>query len=178
MNTEQSKFKNIFKSIILPVILSFIIYYVFNALGFINVKVNGNSMFPTLNHDDRLIIYNLSYNPKVGDIVVFKPNENDRNLYIKRIIATEGQKIKVDNDKNKIFIDDKEYVDDFSDNNINMYWDYKEELIVPENSYFVLGDNRDNSLDSRSISVGFVNRDSILGKAYIRVWPLNLFGFL
>lgn len=178
MNTEQSKFKNIFKSIILPIIISFVIYYIFNSLGFINVQVNGNSMFPTLNNNDRLIIYNISYTPKVGDIVVFKPNGDEKNLYIKRIVATQGQKLKVDIYENKIFIDGKEYVDNFSHDNINMYWDHNGEVTVPENSYFVLGDNRDNSLDSRSISVGFVNRESILGKAYLRVWPLNLFGFL
>jgi len=154
-------------------VLAVLIVFIFMMAGFSNVLVQGISMEPTLHGGDRLLLFNLNYEPKNGDIIVFKPSNEDSELYVKRVIASPGQKVNVDFDSNMIYVDDKLLVDKFSLDSSQMISDIKFPVIVPEESYFVLGDNRDNSTDSRDSRVGFANKDQIEGKALLRMWPLN-----
>lgn len=159
------------------VISAILIIFVLMLVGFGNVRVQGISMQPTLHNGDRLLIFNLNYKPSNGDIIVFKPYEGSNELYVKRIIASPGQEVDIDFKKNNVYVDGKLLVDKFSLNSIQMISDLKFPLTVPDNSYFVMGDNRDNSMDSRDSRVGFVDGNSIKGKVVMRMWPLNSIDF-
>ncbi len=152
-------------------------------------QVQGASMQNTLKNDEMLITTNLFYTPKQDDIVVFhQTSGNDMGInkpVIKRVIATEGQKIRIEYSDNgmKILVDGVEYADEhafFDPLRYNIYPQYDFdftsnvfETTVPEGHIFVLGDNRDNSNDSRSLEIGFVDERRILGKAIFRIKPFT-----
>lgn len=147
----------------------FIASVLFIAIYVISLQqVVGSSMAPTLNNGDVLILDKLSpkfINLKRGDIVSFY--YDDSKFLVKRIIGLPGETVEIKD--NKIYINN-EIIEDYI-NNIEMD-DFKLEDTVPQNSYFVLGDNRNDSLDSRDSRVGFVKKDDIIGKKFIRIWPL------
>lgn len=145
-------------------------------------EVDGASMENTLTHGDNLIVDKISYRftePERFDIIVF-PFEHQKNtFYIKRIIGLPGESVYIDQD-GVIYI-----------NGEVLEENYGKEVIEPENiglasetiqlgadEYFVMGDNRNNSLDSRTSMVGNVTRDEIVGKAWLRIWPFENFGIL
>ncbi len=138
------------------------------------------SMVPTLEINDRLIIEKVSYRfqePQRGDVVVFKPTERlvQENYkgaaFIKRIIGLPGDKIEVKG--GRVYVDDRPLQEKYIAE--DPQYDYGP-VIVPEDSYLVLGDNRNNSYDSHSW--GFVPREKLIGKAFVRFWPLNRVGSL
>ncbi|MEX1378190.1 MAG: signal peptidase I [Eubacteriales bacterium] len=152
-------------SIIVAVALVLVIH---NYIGQL-VRVDGASMQPTLYTDQRLIVTKIPYwndeNIERGDIVITK-FPGSRENYVKRIIALPGDKIKIVEGVlyiNDIVIDEP-YIKE------KMYTDYSE-TTIPEGHYFVMGDNRNNSRDSRSLSVGALPREMIQGKAYAILWP-------
>lgn len=145
-------------------------------------KVDGNSMLDTLHHNERLIVWKLGYTPQRNDIVIFQPQVSTREhkvFYVKRVIATENQTVRIDYDTNSVYVDGKkidepyiyEQMRDITYTNED-YW------IVPNGHVFVMGDNRNNSSDSRSESVGFVDCNSIEGKVVFRFWPLSKMGIV
>ena len=149
------------------------------------VIVDGPSMEPTLYNNQKLIVSNLFYTPKSGDIIIFnnKTSLMEKTL-VKRVIATEGQKIKIDFDSGFIYIDgegpiSEDYIKSATtlEENFNSYYEKDENgyVTVPESCVFVLGDNRGNSTDSRSAAVGFVPVDNIIGKVIFRIYPFKLF---
>ncbi len=163
------------------------------------VTVSGESMTHTLQHNDRLIISDLFYEPKCGDVVVIHDSTEPlfQGPIIKRVIATEGETVDIDKETWKVTVTDKEgntrvldepYVrcDNFNapmlllDNEFlypNAITTDEFPHTVEEGCVFVMGDNRNGSLDSRF--VGDIDKRMILGKAYVRVFPLNeiRFGF-
>jgi len=159
---------NLIKLIFAAIIVSLlIINFVFES-----VSVDGNSMYPTLESNDRLIIEKVTYyfrKPKYNDIIVFKNPQNISERFIKRVIAVENQNIRIAD--NKLYINGilkeenlifNKTIEDFN------------EIIVPENCVFVLGDNRNESIDSRII--GSINFKLISGKAAMRITPINRIG--
>lgn len=129
--------------------------------------IKGESMSPTLNNGDYLLGIKTK-NIKIGDIVAF---EKDGKLLIKRVIATEGQVIDIAKDGIVVVdgIQKKEdYILDKSIGDIDIELPHK----VEANSYFVMGDSRGNSTDSRLTSIGDVGSDQIIGKIIFRVWPM------
>ncbi|KHD38051.1 signal peptidase I [Clostridium acetobutylicum] len=167
------------KSIIIAIIAAvIIIMFVFET-----VSVDGTSMYSTLQNNDRLIIEKVSYRfgfPKRGDIIVFKCPSDTTKKFIKRVIAVEGDKVKI--------VNDKVYVNGVKLNENYAYYmnqqvtddprvhDYALRT-VPKDSVFVLGDNRYNSLDSRfEDEVGFVNKKLIIGREALRIYPFNKIG--
>lgn len=142
------------------------------------VGVEGESMMPTLRDQDRLVATNLFYKPTGGDIVVVtKPNARNEPL-IKRVIATGGQTIDIDFELNSVFVDDErldeEYILEPMDPDRD--YDFKYPLTVPEGYVFIMGDNRNNSWDSRMEQVGLVDERHILGKIVYRVMPYRDIG--
>lgn len=154
-------------------------------------RVDGHSMRNTLTDGERIIAYDIFYEPKQGDIVVFHlVNDTFHRPLVKRVIATEGQKVEINYTDKKIYVDGVLYADENAyieggeyiiksdadtkymiSENGKLYY----RAIVPEGCVFVLGDNRNNSTDSRSVNVGFIDEDSILGKAFIRLDPFTVF---
>lgn len=141
------------------------------------VDVDGLSMYETLHDHDKVFVTSLLYEPHDGDIVVISHGQEYNKPIIKRVIATAGQTIKIDYDKGHVIVDgviiDEPY--------IREAMEYKEVFdnpipdVVPEGMVFVMGDNRNNSLDSRSQRVGLINKDDIIGKAQAVVFPFDRF---
>lgn len=145
-------------------------------------RVKGESMLPTLQHGDNLIVDKLTYrfsDPKRFDIIVFphiEPN-GTKSYYIKRIIGLPGETVRMDTD-GTIYINGAVLAEDYGEKVVSNPGRAYTEITLGEDEYFVLGDNRDNSSDSRDPSVGNIHRDDIVGKAWLRIWPLSSFGFL
>ena len=141
--------------------------------------VNGDSMNVTLEDGDNLIVDKLSYRfkePKRFDIVVFPYQYQEKTYYIKRIIGMPGETVQVID--GMVYIDG-EMLDETYGKEIMQYAGVASEpMTLGEDEYFVLGDNRNNSSDSRDPSVGNIKEDQIIGKAWLRIWPLNKFGIL
>ncbi|MGL5972609.1 MAG: signal peptidase I [Oscillospiraceae bacterium] len=154
-------------------VLAISLVLIFAFLGFSNVNISGMSMLPTLEDGNRVILYSLFYEPKRSDIIVFEPNNEPDALYVKRIVGLPGDIINIDFNKKFIYINNKILIDNFTEDTKKMLSDVKYPLTVPEDRYFVLGDNRDNSSDSRDSRVGFVHKDKVKGKALLRFWPLK-----
>ena len=146
-----------------------------NFVIVINSQVPSGSMEPTIMTGSRMLGFRLSYmfsSPKQGDIIIFKYPDDPSQIFVKRVIGLPGDKVEI--------IGGVTYV-----NGEPLQEDYLKEtpLVkdfgpydVPEDCYFVLGDNRNNSRDSRYWTNTFVPRNSILGKAVLVYWPFSEFG--
>ena len=131
-------------------------------------------MMQTLQNGDRLIVLsNAVYkNPKAGDIIVAsKDSFKDGEPIIKRVIATEGQKVDIDFKTGLVYVDDKVLYEPYINTPTNLYEGVDFPLIVDEGCLFVMGDNRNDSKDSRSVEIGLIDRREILGKAIFLVIP-------
>ncbi len=146
---------------------------------FRQVTVDGHSMENTLQDKDRLIVWSCNYAPKQGDIITISHGAFLDEQLIKRIIATEGQRIKIDYDKNEVSVDGKILEEDYIKGRTIKARDYpinESDIVVPEGYVFVMGDNREHSTDSRSMLVDMIPVNNIMGKAFFRISPLNSFG--
>lgn len=142
--------------------------------------VRGESMYPTLVENDYLIINRMAYKfnePKKGDIIVFKTNllqeDGKPKDLVKRVIAVGGDHIKIED--SKVYVNDKlldePYIhDNYTEGNIDM--------VIPEGEVFTMGDNREQSLDSRYEDVGLVDDKDIMGKVMVRLFPFNKIGLV
>ncbi|MCI1943892.1 signal peptidase I [Clostridium luticellarii] len=160
------------KSILIAIIAAFlIITFVFET-----VNVDGHSMDPTLNNGDRLIVEKVSYYfraPRAGDIVVIKYPANPKEKFIKRVIGVGGDRIKIEDGKLYVngAVKKEPYILE------TMTGDF-DEVTVPQNTVFVMGDNRNNSRDSRFPDVGFVSYKMVVGRAAFRIYPFSRAGKL
>lgn len=141
------------------------------------IDVKGSSMHPTLEDGDKMIVSDVLYEPKDGDIVVFKKDEYDPDkALVKRVIATEGQEINIDFENSTVYVDDIPLEEDYIAELTKTQLDFIGPQKVPENCVFVMGDNRNMSTDSRKDEIGFVDKRLILGKVYMVVFPTANFG--
>jgi signal peptidase I len=140
------------------------------------VGVVGDSMKNTLHSGDKVVICNVNYTPKQGDIIVLSTKAVDTPI-IKRVIAVGGQTISIDYNKSKVYVDGKEYDAPIKES-MRSAGDVTLPAKVPQGCVFVMGDNRNNSLDSRFAVVGMINTKYILGHAMFRILPFSSFGFL
>ncbi len=140
--------------------------------------VDGESMLPTLRNGERLVISNLFYEPAPGDIVVLcgeADREEGRNL-IKRIIAVGGQTIDIDFETGEVTVDGEMLDEPYILERTHLDEGTEFPLTVPEGEVFVMGDNRNGSRDSRSLSVGTVKEEYIVGRVLFRFFPFDRFG--
>lgn len=164
---DKSQLREFIESLIIAGILAFFIM-TFIAQSFV---VDGQSMEPTLSHGERLFINKFIFRfrePTRGDVIVFDPGGSINKKYIKRVVGLPGEEVTIRD--GQVFI-----------NGIHLIEDYIKEPIrgrfgpyeIPEDQYFVLGDNRNNSADSRSPFVGYVSQDKISGLAFWVYWPIT-----
>ena len=147
-------------------------------------EVSGSSMETTLSHGDNLIVDKLSYcfhEPERFDIIVFPFQYQEDTYYIKRIIGMPGETVRID-EEGTIYIGDEDGVrvleESYGMETIQFPGRAYEEVELGEDEYFVLGDNRNNSTDSRMPEVGNIHRSDIIGRAWVRIWPFDKFGVL
>ena len=143
-------------------------------------SVSGSSMEPTLSNNDQLILDKISYRfsePQRFDIIVFPFQYAEKTFYVKRIIGLPGETVQIDLQGN-IYINGQILNEDYGKETINFAGLAVEPITLGDDEYFVMGDNRNNSSDSRDPSVGNIRRSNIIGKAWVRIWPLNKFGVL
>jgi signal peptidase I len=175
-STRQKSFlRDTLEIVFLALVLYVVIQYAVQT-----VHVLGSSMYGTLHDNDLLVASKISYRlhaPQRGDIIVFKPPDEASRDFIKRVIALPGERIHITN--SVVYINGQvlhePYLPEKWTYNNNWPADGQDKL-VPPNEYFVMGDNRNHSSDSRTFN--FIELDSILGKAEIRIWPLGQAGFL
>lgn len=146
---------------------------------FRQVTVSGPSMTDTLHDGDRLILYSFMYKPANGDIVVASHGQKYKDPIIKRVIATEGQHLTINYDTYEVAVDgvilDEPYI---KGRTIKIRNSLEIPDVIPEGYVFVMGDNREGSLDSRSTEIGLIPVDNIIGKAEFRIYPFNSMGGL
>ncbi len=141
--------------------------------------VEGTSMVPALENGDQLLVNRLVYrfkDPERFDIVVFRYRYSENTYYIKRIIGLPGETVQIVD--GEIYIDGDRLTEDYGAEVMENAGRAYEPVTLGEDEYFVLGDNRNVSSDSRDPSVGNVTRSEILGKAFVRIWPLSSLGSL
>ncbi|AOT68381.1 signal peptidase I [Geosporobacter ferrireducens] len=167
MNKSKNELREWLETIAIAVVLAILI----KAFLFDLIQVDGNSMMPTLANHERLIVYKAGYlihKPKAGDIVVFRYPHEPKYNFIKRVIAVEGNTVEITD--GRVFVDnvplDEPYILEVTLGDFH-------KRIVPENTIFVLGDNRNNSKDSRFEDVGFVPVYHVKGRALLKIWPLS-----
>ena len=157
--------------LLLALIISFLI------VTFVGQRtvVDGESMENTLHHGDNLIVDKITYRfrePERFEVIVFPAHYDQHTYLVKRIIALPGETVYID-DKGDIYINDELLEEDFGKEVILSAGTAKEPLTLGENEYFVLGDNRNNSLDSRDYMVGNVLKEDIIGRAWVRIYPFD-----
>lgn len=179
--SQEAKQKNMIKEIISWVVyIGVVVLLTYLIIHFVGQRtvVDGRSMNPTLNDGDNLIVEKLSYrfgDPERFDIIVFP--YDDSSYYIKRIIGMPGETVQIDLDGN-IYIDGEILEEDYGMETILDPGRAINPITLGDDEYFVLGDNRNNSKDGRNELVGNIRRDKIVGRAWVRIWPLSDFGLL
>lgn len=140
-------------------------------------RVSGNSMLTTLHDKDNLIVDKISYrvrDPKRFEIIVFPYQYGENTYYIKRIIGMPGETVQVLD--GYVYIDGEKLEESYGMEVMDDPGIAEDPIELGEDEYFVLGDNRNNSSDSRSADVGVINREDMVGRAWLRIWPLDSFG--
>lgn len=162
--------------IMLAVLLAFTLVY---FMG-LRTSVVGQSMAETMNGGDEILVNRFVYkvtNPKPNDIVVFLPNGNEKShYYVKRVIAVPGDTVQIRG--GTVYVNGEEFAEKIQSASIEDAGLAVEELALGNNEYFVLGDNRNNSEDSRYANIGNIKKEYIIGKAWFRVSPWSELGFL
>lgn len=172
--TPQDRVRNFFKELVPYVIIIFVVALIRTFL-ITPVMVNGSSMYPYLKDKEILILNKTDKDYKRFDVVVA---EAANTKIIKRIIGLPGENIEYKNCK--LYINGEEqddYVNECITNDFSLEELYSY-VVIPEDYYFVMGDNRNKSSDSRDYRIGLIKKDQIQGKVIFRLTPLNRFGTL
>jgi signal peptidase I len=170
MKRILSTFVEFFQSFVLFAAVFTVIYlFVFRP-----TEVSGSSMLPNLHNGERLIADEISYrfkDPERGDIIILKEPHETYRLLVKRLIGKPGEKVEIKEDK--VFINDRplleRYLAEPTESSFSAFIKENQPYILKEGEYFLMGDNRDNSLDSREF--GPVKRSEFIGKAVAKYWP-------
>lgn len=168
-------------------ILGFLVYVAavvgitFLIITFVGQRtyVSGSSMENTLHHGDNLIVDKITYrfkDPSRYDIIVFPFRYEENVYYIKRIIGLPGETIQIED--GTIYVDGEVLYESYGREVMKSAGLAADPVTLGEDEYFVLGDNRNDSTDSRDPNVGVIHRDEIIGRAWMRIWPLDGIGVL
>ncbi|MCR8845947.1 signal peptidase I [Paenibacillus sp. SC116] len=180
MNKQDAQAKNQVWEWAKAILFAAVIFFVLRSFIASPSIVDGYSMEPRLYTGERVMVNKLLYQftePKRGEIIIFQSKRGPD--YIKRVIALPGEKVRVEGDQ--VYINGKLFDEPYLKEAIEQankagtpynFIDFAEQT-VPENTLFVMGDNRSKSEDSRDPSVGFVSYDEIVGRAELVFWPLQ-----
>lgn len=156
-----------------------IAYTIVNFFG-LRTSVVGNAMAETLDNEEQILVNSFVYmikEPKQGDVVVFRPNGNEKShYYVRRVMACPGDTVWIND--GALYINGDIYNEDISVASIEDPGIAEEEIRLEENEYFVLGDNRNNSEDSRMANIGSVKKEYIIGKAWFHFNKITDMGFI
>lgn len=153
-------------------------WFILNFVA-IRARVDGSSMENTLSDGEGVIVERLSYrfgNPQRFDIIVFPFQYKKNTYYIKRIIGLPGEKVYIEN--GDIYINDVLLTESYGREVMREAGIAATPVLLGAGEYFVLGDNRNESSDSRDPSVGIIKKKDILGRAWLRIWPFDSIGIL
>lgn len=157
-------------SIVLAIVIIFLCFtFLFRA-----VNVNGRSMVPTLADGDWLLVSDSSEYQRGDIIIITQPNDVNEPL-VKRIIAKGGETINIDFSAHKVYVNGELLEEDYINEPTALFYDVDFPYVVPEGYVFAMGDNRNDSLDSRSSRIGPIDERYILGKAKVRILPFDTF---
>lgn len=171
ITTEQPKkfdWKKEIKEWVSAIVVAFVLVFIIRTFFFEMVQVDGPSMENTMHTGDKLVVTKFLYTPEQGDIVVFRPDMHPDTPYIKRVIATEGQTVYIDfniaGENGTVYVDGEVYDEPYIKNLTNRNGDVdfgtmEDPLVVPEGCVFVMGDNRMQSHDGRSLDVSSIKED-------------------
>ncbi|WP_288974243.1 signal peptidase I [Shuttleworthella satelles] len=176
---EKNPVREVLSTILYLALVILAAYLIVTFVGQ-RTEVNGSSMENTLDNGDNLIVDKISYrlgSPKRFDVVVFPYPQNPSTYFIKRVIGLPGETVQIDS-SGKIYINGQVLEENFGREVISNPGLAQEPIKLGEDQYFVLGDNRNNSMDSRDSRVGLISGKSMVGKAFLRIWPLNKFGLV
>ncbi|MCI8862128.1 MAG: signal peptidase I [Lachnospiraceae bacterium] len=175
---ERSPFQELLGMLLYIGVVLVITFLIITFVGQ-RTHVSGDSMKNTLHHGDQLIVDKITYRfkePVRYDIIVFPYQYEEDTFYIKRIIGLPGETVQIVN--GEIYINGEILRETYGREVIRDPGMAAEPVQLGEDEYFVLGDNRNASSDSREPSVGVIHRNDIVGRAWIRIWPLNKAGIL
>lgn len=183
INEQKSNIiKEIVEMALYMVAVFLVVWLVLTFVGQ-RVEVSGPSMYDTLEDGDNLWVDKLTYRfqePERFDIVIFPhEEEGEQSFYIKRIIGLPGETVRIGED-GTIYINNEPLEEEYGYETIAAYTieRAKNDIVLGEDEYFVLGDNRNDSMDSRAEEVGNVRGEDLVGKAVFRIWPLSKIGKL
>jgi len=175
---RRKKHRRLLREIVLYVVLFTFCIYILPTFLLQKTFVEGPSMENTLYNGDTLLVDKFTYrflDPERFDVIVFYPqNNHDSEYYVKRIIGLPGETVQIIG--STIYINDEALEESYGKDAIQYAGLASDPIILGEEEYFVLGDNRTVSLDSRYEEVGRVTKESIAGRPIFRVWPLDEFG--
>lgn len=180
MEEQETESRNIWKELLgwigyLAVVV-LATYLIVTYVG-VRTRVQGESMMPNLENGNHLIVDKVSYrfrDPKRYEIIVFPYKYQEKTYYIKRIIGLPGEKIQIID--GYVYINDQKLEKDYGAEVMADAGIAAEPITLGEDEYFVLGDNRNHSSDSRVPNVGVLKRADLMGRAWVRIWPLNEIG--
>ena len=160
-------------------VLALLIVFVLVSIFVVRqMMVVGDSMNPTLQSGDRVVVSCLHFTPQYGDIVVIRKPQFRTDAFVKRIIATEGQTVTFDFLRGIVYVDGLALDEPFTLEPTYVQEHITGPVTVPEGCVFVLGDNRNDSMDSRWSAIGCVDTRYIVGKVVLRVFPFDQIGAL
>lgn len=176
---EQFDWKEFLSMALYLVVIGALTFFVVRYVGQRTV-VSGSSMEATLSDGDNLIVDKISYRfraPKRFDIIIF-PDEVDSEIYyIKRVIAMPKERVRID-ENGIIYINGEKLAESYGREVIKSAGLAASEIELGAEEYFVLGDNRNDSMDSRDARIGLIKRDEIIGRAWIRIYPFDKMGVI
>ena len=174
--------KRVFKKVVAVLgYVCLVVFVTFLVVEYVGqcTEVEGMSMYPTLDDKEYLILDKLTYRfrePERYDIVVFPPKYKENTYYIKRIIGLPGEEVLIAD--GQVYINGEPLPENYGYEKIEEPGLGAVPFRLGEDEYFVLGDNRNDSLDSRDAEVGNIKREDIIGRAFLCIWPLSRLGFL
>ena len=139
------------------------------------IVVSGPSMQNTLVGGDLILVWSMGYTPKQGDVVVVTQESYQEDSIVKRVIAVEGQRVDIDYSTNTVYVDNAPLTEDYIKERMNVpgWGEGINHVVVPEGCIFVMGDNRNNSADSRYPDIGIVDNRCVIGHGLVVLFPFT-----